>query len=139
MPDRLKSVLVDDWENVTKHLMLVQLPSKTPVSQIIKDYIDHEGPKREAGSASQDQLHETVGGMAWYFRSALGKLLLYKFERVQYQEIVRAMQWNTAPYYEKNIEDIYGAEHLLRLLCKLLAAVLLISRTVLINTSSNVP
>lgn len=49
VPDHLKSILVDDWENVTKNLSLVPLPSKTPVNQILTNYFDEEKGKRRLG------------------------------------------------------------------------------------------
>lgn len=46
MPDNLKSLLVDDWENVTKNQQVIALPAKASVNQILDDYHDEEKPKR---------------------------------------------------------------------------------------------
>ncbi len=35
IPDQLKALLVDDWENVTKNQQLVPLPHPSPLSKIL--------------------------------------------------------------------------------------------------------
>jgi MRG len=87
VPDMVKGYLVDDWENVTKSLMLVELPSKAPVNWILDTYFHEEKGKRRLGSAEADRLVEIVEGMKTYFERMLGKTLLYKFERGQYAEV----------------------------------------------------
>ncbi|CAO3596106.1 unnamed protein product [Absidia cylindrospora] len=47
-----------------------------------------------------------------YFNKALGSLLLYQFEREQYSDLRRK-------HPNKDMTDIYGAEHLLRLYVQL--------------------
>lgn len=57
-------------------------------------------------------------GILIYFDRGLGKILLYAFEREQYVE-VRDRFWDgedVIPGDEKEMSEIYGAEHLLRLL-----------------------
>ena len=59
-----------------------------------------------------------VEGIQIYFDRGLGKVLLYGFEREQYEE-VRDRYWAGEDIVfgsEKEMSDIYGAEHLLRLL-----------------------
>ncbi|MCJ1280807.1 Esa1p-associated factor [Xylographa opegraphella] len=115
-PDNLKSLLVDDWENVTKNLLLVPLPSKTPVTLILDTYFDEEKGKRRLGSAEADLLEEVVAGVKEYFDKCLGRILLYRFEREQFFE-VRSL-WESAVGGEwegKGPGDVYGAEHLARL------------------------
>ncbi len=56
MPDQLKALLVDDWENVTKNQQLVPLPHVNPVDKILNDYMEHERPKRDEGSSALDIL-----------------------------------------------------------------------------------
>ena len=87
VPDHLKNLLVDDWENVTKSLLVVPLPSKAPVNFIIDTYFDEEKGKRRLGSDEADVLEEFVAGMKVYFDKACGKTLLYKFERPQWAEV----------------------------------------------------
>jgi mortality factor 4-like protein 1 len=57
-------------------------------------------------------LDAAAEGIKLYFDKALGSLLLYKFERQQYSEILKSSQ-------NRPMSDLYGAEHLLRLLAKL--------------------
>ncbi|KAI0161432.1 MRG-domain-containing protein [Xylariaceae sp. FL1272] len=119
IPDSLKGLLVDDWENVTKNMQLVPLPHPKPVTKILEDYSAYEMPNRPAGSSHVDILEETLSGLKEYFDKSLGRILLYKFERPQYAEIHK--KWNSAdPEFQgKMASDIYGAEHLCRLIVSL--------------------
>ncbi|KAK4098246.1 MRG-domain-containing protein [Parathielavia hyrcaniae] len=118
IPDHLKALLVDDWENVTKNNQLVPLPHPHPVDEILSDYLAYERPHRKEGSASQDILDETVAGLREYFDKCLGRILLYRFERNQYHDMHKLwMQGDDGKH--KNAIDTYGAEHLARLLVSL--------------------
>lgn len=118
VPDHLKSILVDDWENVTKNLSLVPLPSKTPVNQILTNYFDEEKGKRRLGSAEADLLEEVVAGVKEYFAKCLGRILLYRFEREQFFEVRQLWESGVAEWEGKGPGDVYGAEHLCRLFGK---------------------
>lgn len=79
IPDLLKGLLVDDWENVTKSGQYVQLPhEKATVQKILEDYLAVEKPNREVGSTQMDILEETIDGLREYFDKALGRILLYR-------------------------------------------------------------
>ncbi|MCJ1309062.1 Esa1p-associated factor [Agyrium rufum] len=119
IPDALKAILVDDWENVTKNLLLVPLPSKTPVNAVMDAYFDEEKGKRRYGSAEADLLEEVVAGVKEYFEKALGRILLYKFERNQYYEWKKKWEGGDSELEGKNAGDVYGAEHLARLFVSL--------------------
>jgi mortality factor 4-like protein 1 len=114
-PDRLKSLLVDDWENITKNLQLVQLPSQKPASVILDEYFEAEKSKRRPGSAEADILEEVVQGLKEYFNKSIGRLLLYRFEREQFYEIHERIESPTGDLAGKSFADVYGGEHLLRL------------------------
>lgn len=118
VPDHLKSILVDDWENVTKNLSLVPLPSKPSANEILTSYFDEEKNKRHLGSPEADLLEEVVAGLKEYFEKCVGRILLYRFERQQYLEVYNAVQGGTGEYEGKGMGDIYGAEHLCRLFGK---------------------
>ncbi|KAJ4368861.1 Esa1p-associated factor [Neocucurbitaria cava] len=116
MPDRLKSLLVDDWENITKNLQLVQLPSSKPAGVILDEYSDHVSASGNRNSTEKDITEEVVAGLKEYFNKALGRLLLYRFEREQFYDINTRIDHPTDELAGKTLADIYGGEHLLRLL-----------------------
>ena len=87
IPDHLKGLLVDDWENVTKSLLLVPLPSQAPANFIIDSYYNEEKMNRRLGSAEADVLEEFAAGMKVYFEKSVGKILLYRFERSQLADV----------------------------------------------------
>jgi mortality factor 4-like protein 1 len=115
VPDHIKALLVDDWENVTKNLQLVPLPSKNSVNTILKDYYDLESEKRRPGSAEADILEELIQGCREYFEKSLGRILLYRFEREQYFEMTEMLSKKRA-WEGKTVSDVYGAEHFCRLM-----------------------
>ena len=78
MPDHIKAILVDDWENVTKNQQLVPLPSAHPVNDILDEYLAQEQIRRQPGSAQADILEEVIAGLKEYFDKCLGKILLYR-------------------------------------------------------------
>lgn len=119
MPDNLKSLLVDDWENVTKNQQVVALPAKASVNQILEDFVAEEKPKRTS-SADLDVLEEVIMGIKEYFDKALDKILLYRFEREQYKALRKKWEAGSGEYSEKGPLDVYGAEHLTRLFGMLL-------------------
>lgn len=110
MPDALKSQLVDDWENVTKNEQLVApLPRKPSVAEIIEDYSRAER-RRINGGAEGEIFDEIMAGLKIYFDRCFGTLLLYRFERQQYLEVKKKKE-----FAGKEMSEIFGAEHLLRL------------------------
>ncbi|KAI1457852.1 MRG-domain-containing protein [Annulohypoxylon moriforme] len=119
VPDILKAILVDDWENVTKNNLLVPLPHPHPVSKILADYAEYETPKRPAGSSHVDILEETLAGLKEYFDKSLGRILLYRFERGQYAETYKKWNSDDPEYQGKSASDTYGPEHLMRLIVSL--------------------
>lgn len=119
MPDTLKAVLVDDWEKVTKEHRLAPLPAKTSVTLFLDNYAESESAKRRDGSAEADILEEIIAGVKEYFNRCLGRILLYKLERPQYQEIHPQLVKGTGDMAGKTVSDVYGVEHLCRLLGRL--------------------
>ena len=115
VPDHLKALLVDDWENVTKNMSLVPLPSEHPVNEILTTYFEEEKHKRRLGSAEADLLEEVVAGCKEYFEKCVGRILLYRFERQQYAEVRKLWEEGKGEWEGKNAGDVYGAEHLCRL------------------------
>ncbi|KAI9184147.1 Esa1p-associated factor [Blastocladiella emersonii ATCC 22665] len=123
IPMELKADLVDDWARIS-NAQLVPLPRTPSVADILERYRDERAKDLLAGSGDIDSkdkdkdkakdthavdvLNETVAGLRAYFDRALGSLLLYRFERLQYLEILRA-------FPDRAASTLYGGEHLLRL------------------------
>lgn len=118
MPDRLKSLLVDDWENITKNLQLVQLPSNEPAGTILDKYQFYALSTGHKSSTERDILDEVIAGLKEYFNKSLGRLLLYRFEREQFYDILARVEKPTDELAGKTLAEIYGGEHLLRLFGK---------------------
>lgn len=117
VPDIIKSLLVDDWEEVTKNLSLIPLPASKPANMIIDEYFDEEKEKRFPGSAEMDLLEEVRSGLKEYFDVALGRTLLYRFERQQYKEAIKAWTEGKGEWKGRTcVGDVYGAEHLCRMI-----------------------
>ena len=77
IPDHIKAILVDDWENVTKQSLVVPLPAEHSVKSILEAYVESERHTRLEGSAQADILEEVVAGLNLYFDKCLGRILLY--------------------------------------------------------------
>jgi len=115
--DNLKSILVDDWENVTKNLQLIKLPATYSAAKILDDYAEHR--RASDAAVDQDVLDEVVQGVLEYFHQALGRILLYRFEREQYREVHSKINNVKDEFNDRKLYDIYGGEHLLRLFGKM--------------------
>ena len=61
---------------------------------------------------SQKNLVNILTDIRIYFDQALGTILLYRFERLQYRNILERINSGELP---KEFSRIYGAQHLLRL------------------------
>lgn len=114
LPDNLKSLLVDDWENITKNRQVVALPAKWSVNAIMEEYAA-EGNASRQGTVERDVLDEVTSGIKEYFDKALDKILLYKFEREQFRLLRKKWDDPAGQLAGKGPLDTYGAEHLARL------------------------
>jgi len=104
IPLPLRKKLVDDWAFITCQKYLLALPRNPTVANILDQYLasDHIKPNK---------FEEIIPGIRSYFDKVLGTLLLYRFERHQYSETLKK-------FNNVTISQIYGLEHLLRLLVK---------------------
>ncbi|KAK3004347.1 hypothetical protein RJ639_018051 [Escallonia herrerae] len=107
IPSTLKKQLVDDCEYITHMGKLVKLPRTPNVDEILKMYVEY---RLKMDGWIADSVQEILNGLHCYFDKALPAMLLYKSERLQYQE---AIADDVSP------STVYGAEHLLRLFVKL--------------------
>uniref|UniRef100_A0A6V2RK16 MRG domain-containing protein n=1 Tax=Heterosigma akashiwo TaxID=2829 RepID=A0A6V2RK16_HETAK len=105
IPQELTEHLILDWEMVTKDKKLLPLPRAPSVRKILQNYQKKE---RFTDFEAKDIMEKLVT----CFDGLLGHVLLYRFEREQY-EVNMNKEGSLPPV------DIYGAEHLLRLLTAL--------------------
>lgn len=110
MPNRLKYLLVDDWEFITKDRKIVSIPSRKPVKDILKDYLQYIKNRKTPEEVSIS--HEIVNGLSIYFNKASRLIFLYKYERLQYGKLVQENP-------DIDLCEYYGIEHLLRLFVSL--------------------
>eukprot|EP01103_Thecamoeba_quadrilineata_P015057 TRINITY_DN4639_c0_g1_i3.p1 TRINITY_DN4639_c0_g1~~TRINITY_DN4639_c0_g1_i3.p1 ORF type:complete len:177 (-),score=37.24 TRINITY_DN4639_c0_g1_i3:51-581(-) len=106
-PPPLKKKLIEDNNFITRHKYLVRLPRKPSVRGIIASYLSDL-----IEDAKKEEVKEVLDGLIDYFDRGLGIMLLYKFERQQYSEQLKRPS-------SKPPSEVYGAEHLLRLIAKL--------------------
>ena len=124
IPLKLKSILVDDWELVTKDKRICKLPR--PQDQSITGILNRY---RKAATEEnlnhslvmESMLDEYILGLKLYFNECLPRLLLYRLERLQYETILKQLNGKTrekaGPIVAgSTLCDIYGSIHLLRLL-----------------------
>ncbi|KAM4841541.1 mortality factor 4-like protein 1 [Thomomys bottae] len=115
IPEELKRCLVDDWDWVTKQNHLYHLPAQRSVDSILEEF---EKGTLWGGSPDHMQyvVHEVAAGIREYFNSTLNTQLLYRFERPQYEAMVKG-------HHEEPMSCVYGAPHLLRLFVRIEAMV----------------
>ncbi|CAF0966753.1 unnamed protein product, partial [Brachionus calyciflorus] len=120
MPENLRILLIDDFDFIIQQNRIVQLPSKKSVVNILNEYIDYklnkgyldewdhiDENKLEEHNKYAEKLNETVNGLIRYFNIMLGSQLLYKFERLQYSDMLNL---------KKPMSEIYGPIHFVRLI-----------------------
>eukprot|EP00088_Acartia_fossae_P005835 TRINITY_DN1263_c0_g1_i4.p1 TRINITY_DN1263_c0_g1~~TRINITY_DN1263_c0_g1_i4.p1 ORF type:complete len:374 (-),score=85.70 TRINITY_DN1263_c0_g1_i4:182-1303(-) len=113
IPDELKSYIVDDWEQITRHRNLCLLPAKLTVHQLLENYASAKTHKSSDSKNNKEKaIQEVTAGVREYFNVMLPSQLLYKHERPQFDQLKRE---------DPNLvaTKVYGAPHLLRLFTKL--------------------
>ncbi|CAK5263592.1 unnamed protein product [Mycena citricolor] len=126
VPEQIKAKLVDDYETVTKDNKLVTLPRNPSVGQLLKDFEKYLTETPPPHLKDPNLLAPTViSGLQVYFDRSLANHLLYRVERPQYTQIRAKYITGQAVVIgqEKEMSEIYGAEHLLRMLVILPAMV----------------
>lgn len=112
IPMKLKSILVDDWESITKEKKIIKLPCNRTVNSILDDYEAEQLSDPENNSlVFQSQLNEYCQGLKLYFNETLPRLLLYRLERLQYDNYLKEHLKETM-----EVSAVYGSVHLLRLI-----------------------
>lgn len=112
LPEELKIWLIDDDNNV-KNKKLSIIPAKSTISAIFKDYVNFRKTSTKLSTDKEVALNECMLGLKYYFNVMIGAHLLYKFERPQYQSLLKD--------HGKDVDltTLYGAVHLLRMLTKI--------------------
>lgn len=108
MKPELKYILVDDWEFITKERKVINIPSSRPVTAIISDYLQSK-KDQDTSPQTMEVINEILQGLELYFNKSLSLILLYKFERLQYMNLLKEHGDDLRP------SELYGVEHLLRL------------------------
>eukprot|EP00743_Colponemidia_sp_Colp-15_P004358 GILK01004701.1.p1 GENE.GILK01004701.1~~GILK01004701.1.p1 ORF type:complete len:359 (+),score=38.03 GILK01004701.1:129-1079(+) len=109
----LKDILVVDWEahrEDSYSSSVLPLPRTPTVTQILQDYQSTKLQSMDENIEDKDT-KAVVDGLKYYFQKALPKVLLYRCETAQ----LNAPETDTPT----DFCEVYGAEHLLRLLVKL--------------------
>ena len=113
IPQDLRRYLLDDCDFVTRQKQLVPLPK--PDALTVRAITTKYENYKEANTDDAKIVglaKEMCRGLNEYFNVLLGSQLLYKFERGQYAELLK----NNVG---KQLCDLYGAEHLLRMFVKI--------------------
>lgn len=100
----LKAQMVEEYDNVVSNNFLIPLPRNPNINEIFDEFLSSIEDEK-----NKNILQEITECLSNYFESALPLLLLYQNEKKQYDDIEK----------DKKLIEIYGAEHLLRLLVKL--------------------
>lgn len=115
--------------------MLVPLPHEKPITTVLNDFTQSYTSRLTEGDPEVEILEEIIHGLKEYFDKSIGRILLYRFERKQHLDLVAAMEGKPPPVYQENSNgeerqpnkslarikgktacDVYGAEHLSRLI-----------------------
>jgi len=110
IPDELKTWLIDD-DNQIKNKKLTVIPAKPPITNILKDFVISK--RNTAKSMNEGVLNELTLGIKDYFNVMLGSHLLYKFERLQYQCLLKEQGKDV------DLAAHYGVIHLVRMFTKI--------------------
>ena len=98
---------------------MVALPADYSANEILTAYFEEEKQKYRLGSPEADLFLDAVVGCKSYFEKCVGRVLLYTFERQQYKEFRKLWEEGRGWWAGRNAGDVYGAEHLCRLLVSL--------------------
>lgn len=110
IPDELRTWLIDD-DNMIRNKKLTILPAQITISTILKDFVSHK--RLTSKTVVEVMLTELTLGIKDYFNVMLGSQLLYKFERLQYQMLLKE--------HGKDVDlaNFYGVIHLVRLFTRI--------------------
>lgn len=128
LPLSLKKEMLKTWECISQRNLVPSVPAKISVRRVLDMYVEAKIKQISAGNASGPRAFQEDGqlrkrmigwkdlaeGIALFFEKALESRLLYPQEQPQLKEM------NSNPKYgKKSVAELYGCEHLLRLLLRL--------------------
>ncbi|XP_054711654.1 mortality factor 4-like protein 1 [Uloborus diversus] len=108
MPPELRNRLVDDCDLVTRQKKLILLPARITVDHVIASYVKDRVSGKGVSQAKELIIVQMANKVRDCFNVFLGKMLLYKFERPQYAEML-------AEYHNSSMCQVYSAIHFLRM------------------------
>lgn len=115
LPRELKEQLVSDWEQITlEPRKWVPVPRRPCVRELVGEFVE-----TRARGEHQRRWREFGNALLTYFDKALPKILLYRYEREQFEELKRRYKPGTDIDVVAEPSKLFGAEHLLRLFAKL--------------------
>lgn len=122
VPSQIKLKLVKDWENITKNEKQVILDKPCSVSDVLRQFTKYicrdlsdgyitssaDEKRNPLDDATVDNFLEIGESLKLYFNRSVGSLLLYRYEREQYKEILKKHEMD-------ELADVYPPIFLLRL------------------------
>ncbi|GFQ81853.1 mortality factor 4-like protein 1 [Trichonephila clavata] len=112
IPPILKNWLIDDDDLVVRQKKIMQVPARITVDHIIASYVKQKVSVKGLSQRMEITIVQIANRIRDCFNVLLGNMLLQKFERPQYAEML-------AKYPDLKMCQIYGATHLLRMFGKL--------------------
>ncbi|KAK7006919.1 MRG-domain-containing protein [Favolaschia claudopus] len=119
-PQQLKYKLKNDEDTILNQGKLFTLPRTVTVEKLLTNFGHLMESRPSLGTSRPSTIPATViSGLLTYFDSFLPTLLLYPAERPQYRSIRGKYVVGVDIAKERAMSQIYGAEHLLRLIAYL--------------------
>lgn len=126
LPFSLKKVMLSSWENISQQQLVQNLPAVVTVRKALDSYLEAKMSlvvrkgARLGGSEDRENLRrrkvgcrDMAEGVALFFDKGLETRLLYRQEIPQFKALA------TSSFAGKRLSEVYGCEHLLRLLLRL--------------------
>ena len=125
LPLSLKKVMLSTWENISQQQLVQNLPATVTVRKVLDSYVEAKMSlvvrkgSRLGGTEDRENIRrrkvgcrDMAEGIALFFDKGLESRLLYRQELPQLQALMSSGSG-------KRLSEVYGCEHLLRLLLRL--------------------
>jgi len=123
LPITLQTVLVEEWERLTRPIqhtgkppsrLVHSLPASVTIHQVLKHFAKKQkqeaassGGSAENAAKNPSDVDDFCSSLSQLFQTSMPKCLLYNQERPQYEALLRDPQLSGKP-----LTDIYGCEYL---------------------------